>query len=115
MQNIILTPIAVPELVDMIATEVEARIHRTEYSEPPQDRISLHEATQITRLQKSALYKMTMAGTIPHEKFGKRLVFSRRELADWIEQRTIRKHSPEEIIIQHLAKVAKRKMNKSFI
>lgn len=79
------------------------------------DRCTLLDAIEITGLKSSALYKLTMSGVIPHEKFGKRLVFSRKELDEWMKKRTIRKQSPEEIAIQHLAKVAKRKMNKSFI
>jgi excisionase family DNA binding protein len=79
--------------------------------EPPQsDRIGLQEAMQVTGLQKSALYKMTMTGTIPHEKYGKRLVFSRKKLAGWIEQRTIRKQSLEEIAIKQLQKEAQKRI-----
>jgi excisionase family DNA binding protein len=110
MQNIILTPVSVPELVNLIASEVEARINRPEFKDPPQDRISLNEATKITGLQKSALYKMTMAGTIPHEKYGHRLVFSRQTLQQWVQSRTIEKRTPESIISERLTRVAKRRL-----
>lgn len=110
MQNLIFTPVSVPELVDLIASEVEARILRPEYKEPPLDRISLNEATQITGLQKSALYKMTMAGTIPHEKYGKRLVFSRKTLQEWVQSRTISKTTPEAIMTERLAMAARKRL-----
>ena len=110
MQNFILSPIAIPELVNLIACEVEARIHSVEKAEPLQDRISLYEAIQITGLQKSAIYKMTMASIIPHEKFGKRLVFSRKELLSWVEERITRKQSPDETVMKHLQKGAKKRL-----
>jgi excisionase family DNA binding protein len=77
------------------------------------DRCTLPEAVELTGLKKSALYKMTMGGSIPYEKFGKRLVFSRKELEAWIKDRTVRKHSPEEMATQQLAKVATKKMIKN--
>ena len=74
------------------------------------DRITLKEAIEITGLRRSAIYKKTMDGTIPHEKFGKRLIFNRHELEAWMKDRTIKKQSPEEIATEHLAKVARRKI-----
>lgn len=109
MQNIIFTPVPVPELVDLIACEVEARIHRIEFREPSQDRITLNEAEKITNLRKSALYKMTMSGTIPHDKYGNRLVFSRKKLEEWVQTRTISKTSPDDIMSDRLVKAAKRR------
>lgn len=76
------------------------------------DRIGLKEAIEITGLKESALYKMTMKDSIPHKKFQKRLVFSRKELEAWVAERTVRKQSPEEIASQQLAKVARKKLNK---
>lgn len=74
------------------------------------DRCTITEAEEITGLKQSAIYKMTMQGTIPHKKFHKRLIFSRRELTVWIEQQSISKKSPEETATEHLAKVAKKKL-----
>ena len=111
MQDLILTPVPISVLVNLIASEVEARIQRKEYIEPQQDRIGLKEALKITGLKHSAIYKMTMNGGIPHEKFGKRLIFSRKELESWIKERTVRKQSPEEIATKHLAQVALKKIN----
>jgi excisionase family DNA binding protein len=110
MQNFILTPVSVPELVDLIATEVEARINRVEYKEPLQDRISLNEATQITGLSKSLLYKLSMDNAIPREKYGRRLVFSRKALNEWVQARTVATPSPDEIMTDRLAKSAKKKL-----
>jgi predicted DNA-binding transcriptional regulator AlpA len=112
MENMILTPVSVPELVNLIASEVEARINRPEHVEPLQDRISLHEACLLTGSSKSQIYKLTMLSQIPHQKYGKRLVFSRKELSDWIEERTISAPSAGDVMTDRLAKSAKKHLKK---
>jgi hypothetical protein len=42
---------------------------------PLPDRIVLSEATELTGLSKSQIYKDTSLGNIPFVKYGKRLVF----------------------------------------
>ena len=113
MQNIILTPITVPELVNLIASEVEARLKKVEHHEPLQDRIDLEQAAEVLGLSRSAIYKLTSKKEIPHKKYGKsKLEFSRMELEVWKQQRTVRIQSPEEIATQHLAKVARKRLPK---
>ena len=109
MQNLILTPIAVEELVNLIASEVESRINRTEKSEPLQDRLSLHDAEKITGLSLSMLYKLTMDRAIPFEKYGRKLIFSRKDLDQWMNNRTVRKLPTSEIAENHLSIVANKK------
>jgi excisionase family DNA binding protein len=78
------------------------------------DRINLNEAIEITGLKKPTIYKLTMEGTIPHEKFRNgRLVFSREELMFWMEANTTRSQTPEGIATEQLAKVARKKLNKN--
>ena len=74
------------------------------------DRCNFKEALEITGLKQSAIYKMTMRGEIPHQKFGKRLVFSRKDLDVWINKRTVRKQSYKEIASLHLAKTAEERI-----
>jgi excisionase family DNA binding protein len=107
MQNLILTPVAVDELVNLIASEVEARIHRPD-KEPLQDRISLNEACELTHSSKSQIYKLTMLNVIPFQKYGKRLVFSRKALLSWMEERTVSLPNAEEVMTDRLAKSAKK-------
>lgn len=58
--------------------------------EPP-ERIGLIEACQLTGLSKSKLYKLSMSDEIPTiGKFGRRLVFSRKQLLTWIEANTVK-------------------------
>ncbi len=112
MQNMILTPVSVEELVNLIACEVETRIHRAEPKEPPQDRISLSEACELTNQSKGQVYKLTMLNEIPFRKYGKRLVFSRKELLDWIEKRTISAPEAGNVMTDRLAKSAKKHLKK---
>lgn len=112
MENMILTPVAVNELVDLIAREVVDRINRPEKIEPLPDRISLHEACGITGSSKSQIYKMTMLNEIPFAKYGKRLIFSRKSLTEWLEARTISAPSAGDVMTQRLAKSAKKHLQK---
>lgn len=43
------------------------------------------EASKLLRISKSKLYKMTMMGTIPHRKFGRKNLFIPSELIELIE------------------------------
>ncbi len=112
MDNIVLTPITVPELIHLIADEIEARIKKAATSEPLSDRIDIHQAANLISLKRSVIYKLTMSGAIPFKKYGNRLVFSRQELEAWMAERTVRRKSPEEIASQQLAKVARKRMHK---
>ncbi len=77
--------------------------------EPP-DRIGLLEALKITGLSKSLMYKLSMKGEIPCQKFGRKLVFSRKELLRWMESRTTPKTPPDKIAADRLAMVARKKI-----
>jgi predicted DNA-binding transcriptional regulator AlpA len=79
-------------------------------AKPLPDKIFLDEAVEQTGLSKPQFYKMTMLGEVPHGKYGKRLVFSRKELTSWMELRTIRKQSPEETATKHLQKEAAKRL-----
>lgn len=76
--------------------------------DPPKlsDRVSLPEACEITELSRSAMYKLCMGKEVPHEKYGKRLIFSRKALQEWIRDRTIRPASAKDIMTDRLAKSA---------
>lgn len=54
----------------------------------PSDRIGIKEVCNITGLSKAAIYKYTHLKQLPHVKFARRLVFSRRQVEAWIEEQT---------------------------
>lgn len=75
--------------------EILEELKRNEQAVVPSDRISLQETAQITGLRKSTLYKMTMTGAIPYMKLGKRLIFSRKSILEWMETRIKSPYSPD--------------------
>jgi len=56
--------------------------------EPRPDRIDIDDVSLITGLKVPQIYKLTHRSEIPFKKFGKRLVFSRREILQWVEHQT---------------------------
>lgn len=48
--------------------------------------ISLDQATEFLKLKKSSIYNRVHNGTIPFHKAGKRLLFKKSELAEWIKK-----------------------------
>lgn len=59
-------------------------------------------------ISKAKMYKLTSANTIPYQKFGQKLVFSRKSLLAWAEANTKPKHDSLAISLA-LARSAKRK------
>jgi predicted DNA-binding transcriptional regulator AlpA len=73
------------------------------------DRVTLDEACEITSLSKSQIYKMSMLDQIPKAHYGKRLIFSRKQLLNWMEGRTIPACSADAVMSEYLAKSAKKR------
>lgn len=76
----------IPRLADFSSRAAERK---------PSDNLSLSEAIDYLAelgapATRSSLYNLTFRGQIPHRKIGRRTVFSRRELAEWVESRTRR-------------------------
>jgi len=61
------------------------------------DRCMFPEACEILGISPSKLYKLSMNGEVPADKFGRRLVFSRKKLVEWMELNTFPKQSPVEV------------------
>jgi excisionase family DNA binding protein len=74
------------------------------------DRCIIKDACQITGFSKAQIYKMSMEGTIPVEKFGKRLIFSRKGLMAWMQSQTHRKVSPSDQAADNLQATAKKRL-----
>ena len=112
MQNLILTPVSVEELVNLLASEVETKNHKNDIKEPLSERMTLQDACELTGQSKGGVYKMTMLGTIPRSHFGKRLIFSRKALTEWMEERTISAPSVGDVMSDRLSATAKKRLNK---
>jgi excisionase family DNA binding protein len=86
--------------------------HPTKAPEPLPDRITLQDACELTGQSKGQIYKMTMLGTIPCSHFGKRLIFSRKALTEWMEEKTISAPSAGDEIENRLSATAKKRLKK---
>lgn len=80
--------------------------------EPLPDRITINEACKITDSSKAQIYKLSMLGEIPASKYGKRLVFSRKVLLEWMAARTISVSPAGDVMSDRLAISAKKHLNK---
>lgn len=81
-------PRAVEQLMSEFA-ELKAMLKPQPKPEPVKEVLLLDEAIQVLRelgrpVQKSTLYKEVCIGKIPHSKRGKRVIFSRKELTEWV-------------------------------
>ncbi|MCC8426945.1 helix-turn-helix domain-containing protein [Mucilaginibacter sp. UR6-11] len=47
--------------------------------------ITIDQAVEYLKMSKSAIYKLTMSGDIPKHKKGRRLLFVKSELAEWVK------------------------------
>jgi len=110
----IMTSLSFQEIEELIAASVRKGLESFSKQTPDllSDRISLDEACEITGLLKPTIYKCTMGKNIPFQKFGKRLVFSRKELLEWMKSRTISPDSIIETIDMNLQKSAKKHLKK---
>lgn len=116
--NIIVTT---PEqLQEIVGNAVEAIIPRlAEYRRQttevkPSENLSINEAViYLNELgapaTQSSLYNLTFRGQIPHRKIGRRTVFSRKELSEWVESRTRYPEDAKAEIARRIAKSATRK------
>ncbi|MDR1919022.1 MAG: helix-turn-helix domain-containing protein [Tannerellaceae bacterium] len=60
---------------------------------------------------KGKIYKLTSSGEMPFRKYGRKLVFSRKELIAWAESRTKRKNDRAEAALR-IARSANRKIHR---
>lgn len=58
---------------------------------------------------RATLYNLVYKNSIPYKKFGRRTVFSRRELLAWIESRTVHREDRRTAIASRIAESANRK------
>ena len=111
MNDILFSSIEISELEILIQKSVRKVLnekHDPIRSEPI-DRCDLSEAIKLTRLSKSQLYKLTCSNKIPFQKFGKRLVFSRKQLHAWIGDHTVSVYPHDDDITKRLVSSARKK------
>jgi predicted DNA-binding transcriptional regulator AlpA len=85
--------------------------HPVKESEPLSDRIDKEVVKAMTGQGEAWIYSKTYKGCadpLPFEKFGKKLVFSRKAIQEYIDQHTKRVLKTDEVMSDKLAKSAKR-------
>lgn len=116
MSEIILTT---PEQLDVIVQNAIKKVLPNKEEERNQkipDSCSVEQALQFLlengyKMSKSKLYKMTANRDLPFKYFGRRIIFSRNELLEWVEQQSIPSSNPNAVLL-NIAKDARRKSSK---
>lgn len=107
------------ELRAIVADEVSAILPKLadfrRKNEPVEtDGMNVEDAARFLTEQgipttRATLYNLVYKNTIPYKKFGRRTVFSRRELLAWIESRAITHEDRHTTAASRIAKSANRK------
>lgn len=111
MSNLIITT---PEELRAIVKEaISGLITQSPTKESLPDTITLTTALELLAengypTSRAKIYKLTSAGTMPHRKFGNKLVFSRRELLSWADSQSIRVGDNSDAVL-NIAHSARRK------
>lgn len=103
----IITSLTFEELENLISKSVKKALLPPQVTAPVPDRIGIDEAAEFTGLKKATLYRKSFDGSIPCERFGKFLIFSRKALSVWMQEQTTTKVSQSDAAAQHLAKVTR--------
>lgn len=104
------------EIIDARLSNIESLLLDIKHNpKPPElpDRMTLDDICVEFGFTKPFVYKETsVQGTknMPCKRFGSRLIFSRKEIMEWMTDRTIRKESPTEITGKQLQLSAKKKL-----
>lgn len=115
--NVIITTPA--QLREIVADEVAAILPKLadfrRKNEPVEtDGMTVEAAARFLTEQgvpttRSTLYNLVYKNTIPYKKVGRRTVFSKKELLQWVETRTVRSEDKRAAAAARLAESANRK------
>ena len=103
------------EVIDARLTNIECLLLDIKHNpKPPElpDRMDLDELCSYFGLSKPFIYKETSSGAkgMPCERFGNRLVFSRKKIKDWMAAQTVSKPSIKELAAKNLQAAAIKKL-----
>jgi excisionase family DNA binding protein len=105
-ENTPLAILTVGQFLELIEERTTPQVPEIK-EKPREDRTGIDEISKFTGLSNSQIYKLTSQNKIPHRKFGKRLVFSRKEVKQWLEEKTVEKLTSKQNAAKHLAKLAR--------
>jgi predicted DNA-binding transcriptional regulator AlpA len=81
--------------------------------QPEPDKIFIDEVERITGLKRGTIYKGTSTGEIPHKRQGKILIFSRKEINNFLESKVYSKPDHKQKAAQQLADSAAKKLERA--
>lgn len=113
---IVVTPAQLREIVaDEVAAILPKLADFRRKNEPVEtDGMNVEDAARFLTEQgipttRATLYNQVYKNTIPYKKFGRRTVFSKKELLAWIESRTVRSEDKRSAAALRIAESANRK------
>ncbi len=96
-QVIVVTPVQLRNLIDESIRDILPKLADFRRKNEPveTDGLSIDDAVRFFANQgipttKQNLYNLVFKKEIPYRKVGRRVIFSRKELLQWIESRTVR-------------------------
>jgi excisionase family DNA binding protein len=97
------------ELVrESIRQEMEVMINNMN-QKTVSERLTLSEAAQYLGIKKPTMYGLTSSRKVPFYKFGRNIFFYRKELDDWLGNKSHHYRTMDDLASEHLAKIAQRK------
>lgn len=111
MSNLILT--TPEELRAIVCQAIADHLPKQNAKESQPDTITLTTALELLAekgypTSRAKIYKLTSSGTMPHRKYGNKLVFSRAELLQWADTQTTRIGNHSDTVLT-IARNARRK------
>lgn len=93
------------ELMEIVREAVSDIFQKKQEQKPIIDTIDFNSTLKMVnelsyKMTKSQLYKLTSQGEIPHMKFGNKLVFSKKEILEWLRNKTTRPQNKEEVLLK---------------
>ena len=105
------------ELETIIETTVSRTLQKYRPAVPLTSVSDVITVDEVCRLagnrRKSWVYAQTCRGDMPHMRRGKFLIFSRKDILSWLDEKTVRKLSPSEQAENHVIAEGNRKASGS--
>jgi len=102
------------EITEIIKSAIEETLPPKAPKNSDIDTMNLPAALELLqehgyKLSKCSLYRLTAMDLIPYMKLGGRLVFSRRELIDWLKNLLQQKRTKDELLVNMQNRIRKKR------
>lgn len=98
MEKVMLAPLTIAEFREIIREEIRNVLGETpvrSIASASEDFMNIKQASSFTQIAVATIYDYTHKKKIPFSKVGKKLIFSKKELTEWIKNH--RKQTKNEI------------------